>query len=161
MTLPLRLRPMRLGSFRAVLGEFEEAGADPVEPDRARHDLGPVYAPWAAFESAPPASAPHGPGRCAPPDKRRVSYLYEELQSEGTERSDRGETDGAATKESLTLPKSLTKAELRRIRRAFAQRHHPDRAPEADKVEAHGLMAAANALIDLAMRKAGDDRFEI
>lgn len=56
----------------------------------------------------------------------------------------------------LVLKSELTRADLRRLRRAYARVNHPDRVASLDREEATQRMMIANALIDRALAVARD-----
>jgi hypothetical protein len=59
-----------------------------------------------------------------------------------------------AVAQELQLSEDLQPADLERIRRTFAFRHHPDRVGAAYKAQALQRMTAANVLIDQALKAA-------
>ena len=61
-------------------------------------------------------------------------------------------SEAEAVARELRLHQARTLGDLRRIRRKFALRNHPDRVPQINREEATRRMTIANALIDGAMQ---------
>jgi hypothetical protein len=143
-----RMKSLRLGNFRSFLDMLgvEEQGDEDAE--RA-----------AAYKARHPRSFTD---RLAPfpEDRRERSYvplerlarLYGEDRPEGVQ-PDYAPADDAAVAAELRLASARTGEDLRRIRRSFAMRNHPDRVPAWLRDEATRRMTIANALIDGAMRE--------
>jgi hypothetical protein len=149
-----RMKSLRLGNFRSILEmlgpeghDEEEAGPGPASSARlhARHPQ-----PFRdAFERMPT-------------DRRERSYVPLERLARlyGEDRADADPppippADDAAVAAELRLGAARSREDLRRIRRSFAMRNHPDRVPAWLREEATRRMTIANALIDRAMRDRG------
>jgi hypothetical protein len=86
----------------------------------------------------------------------RVSRVYGETPPQMQQDQPRAANFKASSKsvfEELGLRDDLSDAELRRIRRDFAVRNHPDRVPVAQRDEATKRMTLANVLIDRALKR--------
>jgi hypothetical protein len=146
-----RIKSLRLGNFRSIL---EMLGPDGHSDSEAASPRGPTVRP--------------GPRRAAsfrdafdrlPDDRRerryipldRLARLYGEQRPDGTQPAV-WPADDAAIAAELRLGSARTGEDLRRIRRSFAMRNHPDRVPAWLRDEATRRMTIANALIDRAMR---------
>jgi hypothetical protein len=145
-----RMKSLRLGNFRSIL--------DMLGPDEQRDDE----------KARPPATGARlrSSSRALKDDldrmpdaRRQASYmpierlagLYYEAQAEDAPPVF-APADDAAVAAELRLSAARTGDDLRRIRRSFAMRNHPDRVPDWLREEATRRMRIANALIDQAMR---------
>jgi len=141
-----RFKPLRLGNFRSIL---EMLGADAAGE---RPPAGPAVPPRrpSAFETmldSMPASFETQP--YMPID--RLARIYGEARPDAPQPAFRPANDALIAAE-LGLGSARSRAELRRIRRDFARRNHPDRVPAWLRDEATRRMTIANALIDGALR---------
>jgi hypothetical protein len=151
------MKSLRLGNFRSFL---EMLGPDePAEADRRS-------APHADAQSQPRTDSLFGQlfDRTAEnrPERHyvpldRLARLYGEQQPEGVQPP--WPADDAAIAAELRLGSARTGEDLRRIRRSFAMRNHPDRVPAWLRAEATRRMTIANALIDGAMRSRAKKSF--
>jgi hypothetical protein len=147
-----RMKSLRLGNFRSIL---EMLGPDGPGDGETAPPRGPTVRP--------------GPRRAAsfrdafdriPDDRRerryipldRLARLYGEQRPEGTQPAV-WPADDAAIAAELRLGSARNGDDLRRIRRSFAMRNHPDRVPAWLRDEATRRMTIANAMIDSAMRE--------
>lgn len=152
-----RMKSLRLGNFRSILemlgpeGHGEEdaalSGASARPQPRHSRSFGDVL--------------DHMPGdrrerRYIPLD--RLARLYGEDRPEGSQPAV-WPADDAAIAAELRLGTARTGEDLRRIRRSFAMRNHPDRVPAWLRAEATRRMTIANALIDSAMHERGKKSF--
>ena len=146
-----RMKSLRLGNFRSIL---EMLGPDGHEEDN---------------RAGSRASAE----RSQPPTRHNFREAFDRVQGDRRERryipldrlarlygEDRPEAskpavwpaDDAAIAAELHLASARTGEDLRRLRRSFALRNHPDRVPAWLRDEATRRMTITNALIDRAMR---------
>jgi hypothetical protein len=146
------MKSLRLGNFRSFLEMLGSDGQD--ESDTARQP-----ASNARHRPPQPRSFPDRPARM-PDDRRercyvpldRLARLYGEDRPEGAQ-PPYAPADDASVADELRLATARTGEDLRRIRRSFAMRNHPDRVPAWLRDEATRRMTIANALIDQAMRE--------
>jgi hypothetical protein len=148
-----RMKSLRLGNFRSILemlgpeGHGEEDAASPsasVQP-QPRH-------PRSFGDAFEHIADERRERRYIPLD--RLARLYGEERPEGNQ-SPVWPADDAAIAAELRLGAARTGEDLRRIRRSFAMRNHPDRVPAWLRDEATRRMTIANALIDSAMHDRG------
>jgi hypothetical protein len=152
-----RIRPLRLANFRGVLEQLAEeeahngeSGIGRVSSDRlAGCWRTPPLFPFQRDDIGPPAERSRRSGG--------VFHAYEEAAASSA-RAPRDElpcrkSDEEQVAEELCLTQGLTPAELRRRRRDFAIRHHPDCVPEPFRERATRRMSIANALVDGALRR--------
>lgn len=153
---------MRLGNFSAVLEmlgddlDFDGDGVPSRAPDGPWRSSDQVQY---AFDNIPGANS------CLPPDWASRRYGEAPVAAAGNAYA------GAAAKpkpaappppaksdleivtEELRLETARTVADLKRIRRRYALRNHPDRVPAAKREEATRRMTIANTLIDRALKE--------
>jgi hypothetical protein len=147
-----RMKSLRLGNFRSfldMLGSDEQEEGDASRPP-ASHDRQRPRHPWPF------------PDRVArmPDERRERSYvpldrlarLYGEERPEGAQ-PPYAPADDASVATELRLASARTGEDLKRIRRSFAMRNHPDRVPAWLRDEATRRMTIANMLIDRAIRE--------
>lgn len=152
-----RMKSLRLGNFRSILemlgpeghGEEDAASSGASARPQPRHprSFGD------AFERIPDERRER---RYIPLD--RLARLYGEDRPEGGQ-PPVWPADDAAIAAELRLGTARTGEDLRRIRRSFAMRNHPDRVPAWLRDEATRRMTIANALIDRAMHDRGKKSF--
>jgi hypothetical protein len=82
-----------------------------------------------------------------------AAQMYD-VDATGTAPTTRPRSVEEAVTQELGLSDDLEPADLERIRRTFAYRNHPDRVGPAHKTHAQRRMAAANVLIDQALKMA-------
>ena len=145
-----RMKSLRLGNFRSIL---EMLGPEGHDEDEAK----PSPASGAGLQARQSRPVRDAFERM-PTDRRERNYVPLErlarLYGEG-----RGDctpppvpaADDAAIAAELRLGSARTREDLRRLRRSFAMRNHPDRVPAWLREEATRRMTIANALIDRAM----------
>jgi hypothetical protein len=141
-----RMKSLRLGNFRSIL--------DMLGPDGHDEDIASATP---ARREQPIGNFRDGYERLS--DERRerryiplerLARLYGEDRSEST-MPPVWPADDATIAAELRLASARTGEDLRRIRRSFALRNHPDRVPAWLRDEATRRMTIANALIDRAM----------
>jgi hypothetical protein len=145
-----RMKSLRLSNFRSILemlgpdahGDDDPVGSLAAAQTQSRHPR--IFRD--AFERAPDDRRER---RYIPLD--RLARLYSE------ERPDDDPppvwpADDATIAAELHLTSARTGDDLRRLRRSFAMRNHPDRVPAWLRDEATRRMTIANVLIDRAMR---------
>ena len=152
-----RMKSLRLGNFRSfleMLGPDEQDEEDPASASRADAQSQARSAPFFGdiFERA---AEDRPEPRYVPLD--RLARLYGEQQPEGVQPP--WPADDASIAAELRLGSARTGEDLRRIRRSFAMRNHPDRVPAWLRDEATRRMTIANALIDGAMRSRAKNPF--
>jgi hypothetical protein len=146
-----RMKSLRLGNFRSILEMLGPDGHDEEEAGSSAASSARLH----ARQSRPVRDVFEG----MQTDRRERNYVSLErlarLYGEG-----RGDAtpppvpvaDDAAIAAELRLASARTREDLRRIRRSFAMRNHPDRVPDWLREEATRRMTIANAMIDRAMR---------
>jgi hypothetical protein len=146
-----RMKSLRLGNFRSILEMLgpdgqgsEDAEASPSAA--ARPQPRRAHAVGAAFDRVPDDRRER---RYIPLD--RLARLYGEEHPTGNQPAF-WPADDAAIAAELRLASARTGEDLRRLRRSFAMRNHPDRVPAWLRDEATRRMTIANVLIDSAMR---------
>lgn len=147
-----RMKSLRLGNFRSFLDRLGSDEQD--ESSTARQSTANARA-----RPRHPRSFAERSARM-PDDRRERSYvplerlarLYGEERPEGTQ-PPYTPADDASVAAELRLATARTGEDLRRIRRSFAMRNHPDRVPAWLREEATRRMTIANMLIDSAMRE--------
>jgi hypothetical protein len=149
-----RMKSLRLGNFRSILEMLGPDGHDDDEIARSR-------AAASRREARPMRGYRDGLDRAT--DERRerryiplerLARLYGDSRSE-TPTPPVWPADDAAIAAELRLASARTGEDLRRLRRSFAMRNHPDRVPAWLREEATRRMTIANALIDRAMHDRG------
>jgi hypothetical protein len=147
-----RMKSLRLGNFRSILEMLGPDGHDEEEGGSSAASSARLH----ARQSRPVRDVFEG----MQTDRRERNYVSLErlarLYGEG-----RGDAipppvpaaDDAAIAAELRLATARTREDLRRIRRSFAMRNHPDRVPAWLREEATRRMTIANAMIDRAMRE--------
>ncbi len=146
-----RMKSLRLGNFRSILEMLGSDGHDEDDRQTARASAArPQPRPQQGFRDLfDRVSDERRERRYIPLD--RLARLYGEDRPETT-RPTVWPADDAAIAAELHLASARTGDDLRRIRRSFALRNHPDRVPAWLRDEATRRMTIANALIDRAMR---------
>ena len=155
------IKPLRLSNFRTVLEMLEEDGVENgagyAAPPRMASD-----GSWRSSDQVQYAfDSIAASGVYVPPD--RLSALYGEVPPADREAGagatksrrepPRRKSDKETVAEELRLHAGLTRGDLRRIRRDFALRNHPDRVPPWCRDEANQRMTIANTLIDRALKE--------
>lgn len=150
-----RVRHLRLSNFGSVLEMLGDDDADDASGTTASI-MSASSGGWRsadkvhyAFDSVSIA----GEGGCAPLD--RVTMIYGESPHATREilRAPHPRKSSKSVAEELALHEALTPSELKRIRREFAARNHPDRVPTWQRDEATQRMTIANVLIDRALKR--------
>lgn len=144
-----RMKSLRLGNFRSfldLLGSDEEEETAAAE-QRAANARQRLRQPRPFAERTARMTDDR---RYVPLD--RLARLYGEDRPEGALPL-YAPADDASVADELRLATARTGEDLRRIRRSFAMRNHPDRVPAWLRDEATRRMTIANALIDHAMRE--------
>ncbi len=145
----------RLWCFRAALDEYVEAAPPQSAADAEREDRLPrsPTSPWPGSGTVGLAAAEMSDCPRGAVPVRRLSYRYEEYDL-GDEADQAEAAKRGGCFETPSLHPALSRDELRRIRRDFASRAHPDRAPLHLRQQAVEHMARINAMIDQALRSA-------
>jgi len=147
-----RMKSLRLGNFRTIL---EMLGPD--EPDDDETARSPTVG--GRLRSRHARALKDNLDRM--PDDRlegsyvpleRLAQLYSETRSPEPPPPVAPADDDAVAAE-LCLSTARSGEDLRRIRRNFAMRNHPDRVPDWLRDEATRRMRIANAMIDTAIRE--------
>jgi hypothetical protein len=146
-----RMKSLRLGNFRSILEMLGPEGHDEEEAGSSAASSARLH----ARQSRPVRDA----FERMPTDRRdrnyvsleRLARLYGEGRGDATPPPVPAADDAAIAAE-LRLASARTREDLRRIRRSFAMRNHPDRVPDWLREEATRRMTIANAMIDRAMR---------
>lgn len=155
-------RSLRLGNFSAVLemlgdgSEFEADGVSPRAPDGPWRSSDQVQY---AFDNMPDAGSRLPPGWASlrygeAPSGTGSSQTHPGAATEPKSAGPppRARSDLEIVTEELRLEAARSVADLRRIRRRYAMRNHPDRMPPTLREEASRRMTIANALIDSALK---------
>jgi hypothetical protein len=130
--------------FHVVLDQLGGGGREPGAAIFRPH-AAPVFDSTYAAQEAAPAAV-----------EADLAGLYADVDIDDS-RMATGESSRSieeAVAQELGLSDGLAPAELERIRRQFAYRHHPDRVVTARKAEALERMTVANVLIDQALKAA-------
>lgn len=151
-TSMFRMKSLRLGNFRSFL---DMLGSDEQDEGEAARQPASNARPRLRH----PRSLPDRPARMLD-DRRercyvpldRLARLYGEDRPEDAQPL-YAPADDASVADELRLGSARTGEDLRRIRRSFAMRNHPDRVPAWLRDEATRRMTIANMLIDRAMRE--------
>jgi hypothetical protein len=147
-----RMKSLRLGNFRTIL---EMLGPDVQEDDET------ARSPTVGGRLRSRHARAFRDGLNRMPDDRlegsyvpleRLARLYGETRSQEPPPPVAPADDDAVAAE-LRLSTARSGEDLRRIRRSFAMRNHPDRVPDWLRDEATRRMRIANALIDDAMHE--------
>jgi hypothetical protein len=143
---------MHLSNFRNVLdmlGDGADEGALQHTSSQAMHGV------WRSSDQVQYAfDSISSENVSAPMD--RVARLYDETPPQTQQDQPKAanfKANGKSVFDELGLRDDLSDAELRRIRRDFAVRNHPDRVPLAQRDEATKRMTLANVLIDRALKR--------
>jgi hypothetical protein len=152
------------GPHPAAHASFDFLQALDGVSDRQAEEAGrPVGGPSAAYEEAgiEAEPEPHGEDQPTIEDEGAAFAASGEAQeapqaaqSEAFAEPDLATSDPASLAHELGLRAGLTRFELKRLRRAFALRNHPDRLDPSRREAASRRMKVANALIDAALRRA-------
>lgn len=146
-----RSKPLRLWSFRAALDDLVEVGEDDGDVRGSAGQLRSFrYGASSTNVSATITESPSDVPCWAA--HSRVKQIYAE--DDPTEATPGASADSGIEEIRRAIDRNPgpSRKQLLRIRRDFAARHHPDRAPSHLKDSAARDMAVANALIDGALR---------
>ena len=150
-----RSRFLRLWSFRAAL---EDLGMEWGEPEDAHMDPGARSGRARSFQYGASStmvsatiteSVKNADGWAT---YRRVAELYAEDGIAIPPPPPSNAADIEQIRQAIRRRPRISREVLLRMRRDFAARNHPDRAPHHLKDDAANVMATANALIDGALR---------
>ncbi len=146
-----RMKSLRLGNFRSILEMLGPDGHDEDEAVRVRVSSAQPRAHLAGTfaDSFARTKDDRSERHYVPLD--RLARLYAEVRPDDKQPLVCAADDDAVAAE-LCLASARTRDDLRRIRRSFALRNHPDRVPAWLRDEATRRMTIANTLIDRAMR---------
>jgi hypothetical protein len=147
-----RMKSLRLGNFRSIL---ELLGPDGQNDEEQAAPSGAAGAARPRQTHAFPdglAGLPDGGREATYVPLERLARLYDETRPQEPP-PDIARADDATVAAELRLTRVMTEEDLRRVRRSFAMRNHPDRVPDWLREEATRRMRIANALIDRAMRE--------
>lgn len=151
-----RIKSLRLGNFRSFLDMLGPEGRGEDEERTAPRAEAPAQRAAPLFGDLFDTSGQERPERRYVP-LDRLARLYGEQQPDGVQPP--WPADDAAIAAELRLGSARTGEDLRRLRRSFAMRNHPDRVPAWLRDEATRRMTIANALIDGAMRNRAKKSF--
>ena len=147
-----RRRRIRAGG--ALSGNYAETELEPENPADLQAELrfdaaefadepsDELDAPFAAYETIEEAPIEEAPEEGAATDAGEPAYVLPEA------------SDPASLMAELRLRVGMSRVELKRLRREFALKNHPDRLDPSRREIASRRMKTANALIDAALRRA-------
>lgn len=147
-----RIKRMHLSNFRNVLdmlGDGADEGTSQLADAQAMNGI------WRSSDQVQYAFDSISSGNTSAP-LDRVTRLYDEAPPQMQQDPPKAvnvKASGKSVLDELGLRDDLTDAELRRIRRDFAVRNHPDRVPLWQRDEATKRMTLANVLIDRALKR--------
>jgi hypothetical protein len=147
-----RVKRMHLSNFRTVLDMLGDDADEEASQHTSAQAMNGIWRSsdqvQYAFDSISPENI------SAPLD--RVARVYGETPPQMQQDPPSAvniKTSGKSVLDELDLRDDLSDAELRRIRRDFAVRNHPDRVPLWQRDEATQRMTLANVLIDRALKR--------
>ncbi|MEJ2118129.1 MAG: hypothetical protein P8Y36_09615 [Alphaproteobacteria bacterium] len=148
---------MHLSNFRTVLdmlGDDADEGAFQQPTSQA------FYGVWRSSDQMQYAFDSISSENITAP-MERVTRVYDESPPAAQDTATGpapAKMGGKPVHEELGLRDDLSDAELRRLRRDFATRNHPDRVPLWQRDEATERMTLANVLIDRALKRKAAQR---
>jgi len=150
-------RPTLTHAFERALDDarFDVPSGSDGEAD-ANQPEDPAQKFQSALESLPELT---GSGKYVAARSLAAAYKAEAEQAETPKanRTPRAERPQPRRPQPIKLRPGLAVRDLKRLRRQYALDNHPDRVPVEMREEAAKVMAEANAAIDKALKRAGQD----